>query len=365
MKNMKIACHISSLELGGAERQILVLCETLREQGHDVTLLTSRKGDFFIGELERKGITHRQISGGSTVNLVSWSLARYMRESGTQMLVTFMQRPSVKGCVAHMLWPHFILAVSERGTLDRLRLKDKIRYALFKQADCIICNSFAQKEFISNLHSDLAGKTVTIVNAVDTLKFAPAEAAAKPGIAQISKVILVTARLRRQKNFLNLLEAAKLMKTTDFKIVWYGQKNGGNYCRKCMKALEESGLGGKFIVREAITDIAAAYREATLFCLPSFREGTSNSLAEALSSGLPAIVSRVSDNQKYVTNANGSLIEDPSDPAEIAAALDAILAKSPEELAAIGRASRAVALEYFDKSRFDAQYADLIKKLAR
>ena len=44
---MKIACIIASLGLGGAERQLVYLAETLAEIGHDVLIITYHEGNFY------------------------------------------------------------------------------------------------------------------------------------------------------------------------------------------------------------------------------------------------------------------------------------------------------------------------------
>ncbi len=53
---MKIVCIIQALVMGGAERQLFGLAVQLKEKGHDVSVMTYRKGDFFRSYLEENHV---------------------------------------------------------------------------------------------------------------------------------------------------------------------------------------------------------------------------------------------------------------------------------------------------------------------
>ena len=62
-----------------------------------------------------------------------------------------------------------------------------------------------------------------------------------------------------------------------------------------------------------------------MFALASRREGCCNALLEALSSGVPAVVTRVGDNDMYVKDRVSGCLVEAGDSTEFATALDAIL----------------------------------------
>lgn len=106
--------------------------------------------------------------------------------------------------------------------------------------------------------------------------------------------------------------------------------------------------------------IVEKYQSSDIFCLPSLFEGTPNALCEAISCGLPVACSDVCDNSRYViSNENGELF-DPLSPSNIADVLANLVSKTDEELVAMSKRSRNIAIGAFDISRFGKAYLDLI-----
>ena len=48
---MKIVCLIDNLSAGGAQRQMVMLAKLLKQNGHDITILTYYPHDFFLQEV--------------------------------------------------------------------------------------------------------------------------------------------------------------------------------------------------------------------------------------------------------------------------------------------------------------------------
>lgn len=61
------------------------------------------------------------------------------------------------------------------------------------------------------------------------------------------------------------------------------------------------------------TDIKELFRAADVFVMPSFREGLSRSIMEAMASGLPCIVSKIRGNVDLVEEGKGGYLCDPYD----------------------------------------------------
>ena len=104
----------------------------------------------------------------------------------------------------------------------------------------------------------------------------------------------------------------------------------------------------------------SVYRKSTVFCLPSFYEGTPNSLAEALACGLPCACSNVSDNALYVHhNINGALFK-PDSPESIARALEKLLSLSEKELQEMGKNSREIAISLLGRNGYIHSYRQIL-----
>lgn len=76
--------------------------------------------------------------------------------------------------------------------------------------------------------------------------------------------------------------------------------------------------------------------EADAFVLPSLREGSSVSLAEAMSAGLPSIVTKVGGASEILGNSKSGILIDPLNTSEIQQAMQSILDLSEDERKELG-----------------------------
>ncbi|MBR5042175.1 MAG: glycosyltransferase family 4 protein [Bacteroidales bacterium] len=347
---------IASLRMGGAERQLASLAAMLKRAGEDVEVLTYRDGDFYEDMLAEAGVPHIRVrQRGGELLLVS-DIARQLKKSGCELLISYLAGTNIKACLAGSLCPGLKLIVSERNCNTSLQLHDRLRFALYRRhADKVVCNSYSQTAFIREHAPALQGRLYTIPNFTDLERF---RQSSKNLDGRPFKVVTM-ARLDSRKNTLGLIRAAAGCPGIEFH--WYGAERQDGYYRCCLKLIDALGLKERFLIHPASNNPELVYGTADAFCLPSFYEGTSNSLAEALASGLPAACSRVSDNSRYVVDGRNGFLFDAADPESISAALNKLAALGPEELTAAGRQSRAVAETAFRRDIFIERYLDLIR----
>lgn len=384
---MKIACLISSLRLGGAERQLVGLAKALKEAGNEVTVLTYRSGDFYAGELYDAGVSYKFVGDGKGDAAIVRALVNYVNGMGTQVLVSFLTGANVKACKAKDKCPGLRVIVSERNCNICLLPHDLWRFHLYKDyASVVVCNSYSQKEFIDKNYRQISCKTVCIPNFVDFESFFPS-------VTKVNQVPVITvmARVCARKNTLGLILAAAKVKRTGrrlvadssnticsrksiprlpaslqpvgsarFTIKWYGVTKETPYVRLCRCLIKICGLQKRFLLLPASHDARQVYSEADFFCLPSFYEGTSNALAEALSCGLPAICSNVSDNHRYVSPGKNGFLFNPHKPSSIAKAITNLLELDFEAIPEMKAASLGIARESFEKERMVKGYLSLV-----
>jgi len=360
---MKIVCMISSLRLGGAERQLTGLAAALKAGGHEVEVLTYHEDDFYADALRGTGVKHVNIAKRGGAGKLVKDIAAHLEEVGCEALVSFLAGTNVKACMVHRKWPHFKLIVSERNHNLHLHPHDLFRFRSYCEADLVVCNNYSQEAFIRKHYPSLIPKLCTIPNFVNPTAFSPVngkkenqdDAGGRP------RRIVTTARLDRRKNALGLIKAARILKGSgkDFTIDWYGLEHEDAYFRKCIRLIRDFRLEDTFRIHEATHDVAAVYAEADIFCLPSFYEGTSNSLAEAMACALPAVCSDTGDNSRYVVRASNGFLFDPKRPASIAVALDKALDLSDAQMAAFGAESRKIAESDLSMETFRRRYLAL------
>lgn len=359
---MRICCMIRSLCLGGAERQLAGLAVQLKQQGHDVEVLTYHEADFYKGQLDEAGVTHCFIpkTGGS--RKLAREIAEHFRITKPDAVIAFLVGPSIKACLAKKYFPDFKLAVSERNVNLLAAPHDLFRFLMFRRADAIIPNSHAQEAFIRKHFPFCAPKLHTIVNFVDTEKFCPSTPKED---TEGPLRIVTTARVDSRKNIHGYIKAIRTVRDRghDVRVEWYGLKKEDRYYRRCSRLIGRLGLEGIFSIKPATSDVLGVYRSADIFCLPSFYEGTPNSLCEAIACGLPAVASLVSDNASYVQDGRNGFTCNPKDPDDIADALCRLIGMTPQQRAEAGMQSREIACEKLSRQVFIGNYSALLDTL--
>ena len=366
---MRIACIIASLRLGGAERQLAGLAVVLKEAGHDVEVVSYREGDFYSPVLDDAGVPHTRISAEGGDFKTVRRIAAHLIETRCELLISFLAGTNIKACMVKRRCPGLRLIVSERNCNRSLLPHDIYRFLLYRRAGTVVCNSYSQEAFISRRFPLLRSRLRTIPNFVDTVYFSPSVQTPQPNLdvqdrkepEEISVIkILVTARLDKRKNALGLIQAAADCGCGNLRFDWYGAGKDDAYKRQCLDLIDKCGLGTRFFIHNAVEDVRSLYRRADYFCLPSFYEGTPNSLAEALSCALPAAVSDVSDNARYVEDGANGFLFNPRDVSTIASALRKISLTTASQRSESGRISRQKALDSFKKNIFAEKYLKLI-----
>ncbi len=113
--------------------------------------------------------------------------------------------------------------------------------------------------------------------------------------------------------------------------------------------------------RDDIADLLAA---SDAYCLPSREEGRSVALLEAMSSGVPVVVSDLPSNREIVTDRRTGFVVSTDDADAFAMTLSNVLLR-PDEARPVGRAGAAVARMKYCPSHvyaaYDALYAEILR----
>jgi glycosyltransferase involved in cell wall biosynthesis len=155
-----------------------------------------------------------------------------------------------------------------------------------------------------------------IPNGVDCEYFKPQEDSRPPSL-----ILLSVGRLHRQKNVHRMLEIVRAIRdqsgiTATARVIGDGPE------RQTLERFARRLNLGDAVSFEgwlSRSDVAAAYRSATVLVQLSSYEGMSNTILEALASGLPVVASRVPGNIELIEPDGDDLLFDPGeDLAEIA-----------------------------------------------
>jgi glycosyltransferase involved in cell wall biosynthesis len=106
------------------------------------------------------------------------------------------------------------------------------------------------------------------------------------------------------------------------------------------------------------SDIPEVMRALDLFVLPSLREGISNTILEAMASGLPVVATRVGGNPELVNEGETGTLVPPANPIAMAEAIRSYLLH-PERLVHHGQAGRKRVETHFSIERMVNGYVEV------
>lgn len=209
-----------------------------------------------------------------------------------------------------------------------------------------------------------------IYNGVDSLRFQPAPGGAGriegcPFSAPEHWLVGTVGRMQTVKDQLNLvrafvlaLQAEPALRAT-LRLVLVGD---GPLRAQCLAELQAAGLADLAWLPGARTDVPALMRGLQCFVLPSLAEGISNTILEAMASGLPVIATNVGGNADLVEAGRTGDIVPAGDPQALALSL-VRMALAPEQAARMGLHGRRVVEQRFDLQSMVAAYQSLYDRM--
>lgn len=211
-----------------------------------------------------------------------------------------------------------------------------------------------------------APRVTQLYNGVDTVKFKPAEPdAAHPRgwpFADASPWVVGTVgRMQPVKNQVALVEAfidvlARRPALRDrLRLVLVGD---GPLREQCAARLAAAGAQDLAWLPGDRDDVASIMRALDCFVLPSLAEGISNTVLEAMASGLPVIATDVGGNADLVAHGQTGVIVPADNVRALADAMER-MATAPEDAAAMGRRGRDLVQARFSLQSMIGRYHEL------
>lgn len=133
---------------------------------------------------------------------------------------------------------------------------------------------------------------------------------------------------------------------------------------KSQMLLDNAGMADLAWLPGQRDDIPEIMRGLDCFVLPSLGEGISNTILEAMASGLPVIATDVGGNSELVAAGSSGKLVRANDPAALAQAI-ASYAQNPTAAQLAGRAGRILVEERFSLDAMTRNYANLYDNLLR
>lgn len=206
--------------------------------------------------------------------------------------------------------------VNVRGS-DKIFLEKKFRFlarAIIRRSGAVV---FVGRDLFQKLH--LQDKFHLVPNGVDVCvrKDYPRRTG--------ERLVLYAGNLSPNKSVETLVRAAALLQETDaFRVLIVGE---GPEKTKLEALVQELGLEGRVRFRGPLPqeELFSLMAQSYVFVQPSFSEGRSNVVLEALASGLPVVASRIPANSEIIEDRKNGLLFEPGNAADLAAGIRFLL----------------------------------------
>ena len=209
-----------------------------------------------------------------------------------------------------------------------------------------------------------AAKVVRIPNGIDPETFNGGPKASDPPVLAFVGTVCERKGLLDLRDALVVLGRERGGEPGDLRVIVVGDSSQeaagvdarirGSYGRAGLGWVEFTGS----VERERVREILA---EASIFCLPSYWEGSPLSVLEGMASGAAIIATRVGDVPEMIEGA-GILI-DPGDVDALAEAIDRLV-RAPEERDRLGNAGRRRAERDFSRAEVMSRLYSLYRRVS-
>jgi glycosyltransferase involved in cell wall biosynthesis len=348
---VKIVLLCRSLDVGGTERQVIILAKGLHEEGHEVTVMVFYSNGQLEKELRESGIPIFDLHKSGRWDIFYFFLraVRAVWKLKPRVIYGFLGTPNILAVFLKPLIPKARVVWGVRSSnvdLDRYdwfsRLSYPIECWLSRFADLIICNSRAGMEY-AVAHGFPRGRITVIPNGIDTEHFKldvteRERIRAEWGVAENDILIGLVARLDPMKDHPTFLRAARKLaqERPDVRFVCVGD-GSEPYKSELHRLASELGLDGRLIWTGTRHDISAVYSALDIATSSSSGEGFSNTIAEAMACGVPCVVTDVGDSALIVSG-SGQVVP-PATPDALCDGFRLMLKRLGPDLQYLTRAS--------------------------
>jgi glycosyltransferase involved in cell wall biosynthesis len=349
---------ISSLEYGGAERQVVHLANAMSFEGFDVSIC-SLSGLVPLARGLRKPECLHVVEKRWKYDVTAvWRVAELMRRLRVDVAHAWLFDAEMVTRLAARLAGVPVVVASERNSDYRFPRMHYLGLRLTRSwFDVLVANSHAGGRFNTRMLGIPEDRIRVIHNGVDAERFRPGEREGvrnEMGVRDGEPVIGMVASFKRQKNHAAFFRMARGV-LARFPRAWFwcvgealrdNQQGAEDYHRQMRELVAALDVETRVRFLGSRPDMPPVYSAMDVCVLTSRREGTPNVLLEAMACGVPVVATDVADNAYLVQDGRTGYVVPLDDDA---AAIDRVsgLIADPERRAEMGRRARSWVVEEF------------------
>jgi glycosyltransferase involved in cell wall biosynthesis len=350
---------LPSLVTGGVERGTVDMAASIKEAGW-LPLVVSNGGPM-VRELDRLGVQHIPLPVHSKNPFVIKAniakLEEVIRQHEVDIVHARSRAPAWSAYyAAKATGAHFVTTF--HGTYNRgpFNLKDPYNAIMTRGEKIIAISNFIAEHMQSAYRVD-PDRIRVVHRGIDIDKFDPAKVSQERIIQLASRwrlpdgysVVMLPGRLTRWKGQEVLIEALAMLGRKDVRALLVGSDQGrAGYTDELQSMVKKKGLTDVVHIVGECNDMPAAYMLTDVVVSASTDpEAFGRVIVEAQAMGRPVVATDNGAGRENVLDGQTGLLVPPKDPAELALALDRVLAIGPAE-----RAERAALAVDFVRRNF-------------
>ncbi len=349
----------------------LELAETLRAVGNEVVLVSP--GGDYAARLQELGfrwvclpMTRRRLNPFIELSVIFRIFSIYLHEK-PDLVHQFTIKCVLYGSFAcFLLGIHSVInSVEGLGSVFTqteknrgwLRIFIKLTYWLVLRPSWVIVLNPDDRQFFLKNRLVNPNRIVLIQGSgVDTVKFSP-----RPETGEVPLTILA-ARLLWEKGVGEFVEAARQLRKAGIRarFALVGDIDKGNPSSVGVGQLQEWENEGVIELWGMKENMADVYAQASIVCLPSYREGLPKTLIEASSCGRPIVATDVPGCREVVRPGENGLLVEAGNATGLSEALSYLI-KNPVIRTKMGARGREMALEQYSAEQIIPQILAVYK----
>jgi glycosyltransferase involved in cell wall biosynthesis len=356
------------MEAGGIETLIFEFAHRLNGSEILPSIGVFKEGGYLEENLKSKGISFYNFDKKEGIDiLLIYKLRKLLKKENIRILHTHnyaawlygvLSTRGVKG-LKHIHTEHSNVEAKRRALAEKF---------LSHFTDRIVCVSEDVKKSMIENQGISPERLIVIYNGVDTEKFYPDPAIKRTGrkalgIKENVPVIGIVARLTPVKDHVTLLKAFKIIlkKYPEALLLIVGD---GELREGLIRQSVEMKIKKNVLFLGERYDIPELLNVMDIFVLSSISEGHNISLIEAMSTGLPTVVTNVGGNKEVVLDGVNGYLVSTGNPQGFADKIINLL-ENQSLRNKMGRKSRERVIERFSLDRMLKDYKALYLKLGQ
>jgi len=369
---MKVFFTLDSLAMGGTERSTLDIVSHFSKDT-DVRVIYFYPGDDLKAAYLKAGISLLHLPVKGRRNFISGirQLIRLIKKEKPDIMVSSISRADIITRIAGRLTKTPVIGTFVNDTYGASRIAEqkarntylKFLYSWFIDKR----TSRIPKYWVSNCNSIATSnktalgirdhKIKVIYRGRDTTQFAEWQSPATPPPFQF----VFVGRLMERKGLQELLMAFHQLrkKHPEIRLDIYGS---GAYGKWMLEYIQENQLDDVVIMHGAVINGFKKLYEAHCFLFPSWYEGFSGALVEAMLAGIPIIASDITMNREAVTPDQTALVFPVKDEHALLQRMEQMMLHY-QDMISMGKRARNEALQRFDIQVIASQYEQFLKSV--